>query len=51
MKRKIREEIRRWHPDKFKQKHGAKIYKVELPAVMERVTHVSQALNQFGRDN
>ena len=51
MKRKIREEIRRWHPDKFKQKHGENIYKVELPAVMERVKHVSQALNQFGRDN
>ena len=51
IKRKIREEVRRWHPDKFKQKHGQDIYKVELLAVMERVKHVSQALNQYGRDH
>ena len=51
MKRKIREEVRRWHPDKFKQKRGRDIYKVELLAVMERVKHVSQALNQYGRDS
>ena len=50
VKRQIREEVRRWHPDKFRQKLGRDIYKVELPAVMERVKHVSQALNQFGRD-
>ena len=50
VKRQIREEVRRWHPDKFRQKLGRDISKVELPAVMERVKHVSQALNQFGRD-
>ena len=49
MKRRIREEIRRWHPDKFKQKHGHRVHKVEFIAVMDRVKHVSQALNDYGK--
>ena len=48
IKRAIREAIRRWHPDKFKQKLGPRILKTEFSEVMERVTYVAQALNNFG---
>ena len=49
IKRSIREAIRRWHPDKFKQKLGHKINKIEFMLVMEKVTYVAQALNNFGK--
>ena len=49
VKKKIREEIRRWHPDKFRQKLGHRIDKLEFLIVMERVKSVSQALNDYGK--
>lgn len=48
IKKSIREAIRRWHPDKFKQKMGHRIVKVEFMEVMGKVTYVAQALNEFG---
>ena len=49
IKKKIREEIRRWHPDKFKQKLGHKIDKLEFVLVMDKVKNVSQAINDYGK--
>jgi len=49
VKKKIREEIRRWHPDKFKQKLGDRICEKQTEIVMEKVKHVSQALTNFGK--
>ena len=43
-----RDAIRRWHPDKFKQILGLKIAKPEFNEVMDKVTYVAQALNDFG---
>jgi len=49
VKKKIREEIRRWHPDKFRQKLGDRISEKQTELVMEKVKHVSQALTNFGK--
>jgi len=49
VKSRIREEIRRWHPDKFMQKLGARILDEEKIGVMEKVKMVSQALNAYGK--
>jgi len=46
---RIREEVRRWHPDKFLQKHGERVEAGRREEVMERVKRVSQALNGYGR--
>ena len=46
---RLREEIRRWHPDKFRQKVGPRILDQEAAAVMERVNTVAQALNEYRR--
>ena len=48
IKAKIREEIRRWHPDKFLQKLGYRIEESEKESVMLRVKEVAQALNDYG---
>jgi len=48
VKRAIRDAIRRWHPDKFKQILGHKIAKPEFNEVMDKVTYVAQALNDYG---
>eukprot|EP00092_Neocalanus_flemingeri_P015620 GFUD01016908.1.p1 GENE.GFUD01016908.1~~GFUD01016908.1.p1 ORF type:complete len:341 (+),score=110.32 GFUD01016908.1:50-1072(+) len=44
VKKTIREAIRRWHPDKFKQKLGERICEKDSELVMEKVKHISQAL-------
>ena len=48
VKETIREAIRKWHPDKFLQKHGHRIMDLEKDAVMERVKMVAQAINDYG---
>ena len=48
VKKCIREEIRRWHPDKFLQKVGARVAPDQQQGVMDRVKGVSQALNNYG---
>ena len=47
VKKKIKDEIRRWHPDKFRQKLGGKFVNTEKDLIMERVKTISQALNGF----
>lgn len=42
---RIRKAQRRWHPDKFVQKHGARVAESAQDAVMERVKVVAQAIN------
>lgn len=49
VKKTIREAIRRWHPDKFKQKLGDRISEKDSDLVMEKVKHISQALTNFGK--
>jgi len=49
VKKTIREEIRRWHPDKFKQKLGERICDKNTELVMEKVKHISQALTNYGK--
>jgi len=49
VKKTIREAIRRWHPDKFKQKLGDRIREKDFDLVMEKVKHISQALTNFGK--
>ena len=49
VKKKIREELRRWHPDKFWQKMSHRVALKDKEAVMERVKRVSQALTNFGK--
>ena len=49
VKMRIREELRRWHPDKFFQKLGLRVAEEEKEQVMEKVKSVSQALNDYGK--
>ena len=49
VKKCIRKEIRRWHPDKFLQKVGARVAPDQQQGVMDRVKGVSQALNNYGK--
>ena len=49
VKTRIREEVRRWHPDKFLQKLGLRLVTEEKEEVMERVKCISQALNDYGK--
>ena len=49
VKKKIREELRRWHPDKFWQKMSHRVALEDKEDVMERVKRVSQALTNFGK--
>ena len=49
IKKKIREELRRWHPDKFWQKMGHRVAVEDKEAVMDRVKRVSQALTNYGK--
>ena len=49
VKKKIREELRRWHPDKFWQKMGHRVAVEDKEAVMDRVKRVSQALTNYGK--
>jgi hypothetical protein len=45
--KELRDEIRRWHPDKFKQKLGVKFVAGDKDLITERVKIVSQALNGY----
>ena len=47
-KKAIRDELRRWHPDKFKQKYGHRLYVKDRESIESIVTHISQALIKFG---
>ena len=47
IRKKVREEIRRWHPDKFRQKVGGRINTKDVSTIMERVKRISQALNDY----
>ena len=49
IKKRIREELLRWHPDKFRQKLGDRIEKDQLSQVMDHVKHVSQILINYGK--
>ena len=49
--KKIKEEIRRWHPDKFKQKLGLKFVTGDSDSIMKRVNLISQAINVFAMEN
>ena len=49
VKKKIREELLKWHPDKFKQKNGDRIDEGEMDRVMNHVKHVSQVLINYGK--
>ncbi len=49
LKGAVREELRRWHPDKFAQKYGARFAEGEKDTIMAVVTHVSQSLINYGR--
>ena len=49
VKKKIREELRRWHPDKFWQKMSKRVAAEDKEAVMDRVKRVSQALTNYGK--
>ena len=48
-KKAIRDELRRWHPDKFMQKYGRRLSVKDRGAIELIVTHISQALIQFGK--
>ena len=43
-RRAVREALRRWHPDKFGQRFGARLAAVDRDRILERVKAVSQAL-------
>ena len=49
IKKRIREELLRWHPDKFKQKLGDRIESGEVDSVMSHVKSVSQILINYGK--
>jgi len=49
IKKRIREELLKWHPDKFKQKFGERIDQDETENVMNHVKHVSQVLINYGK--
>jgi len=49
IKKRIREELLRWHPDKFKQKLGDRIGSGDVDSVMSHVKHVSQILINYGK--
>ena len=49
IKKRIREELLKWHPDKFKQKFGSRIDQNETENVMSHVKHISQVLINYGK--
>lgn len=49
IKKRIREELLRWHPDKFKQKYGDRIKESEQSEVMDHVKNISQILINYGK--
>jgi len=49
IKKCIREELRRWHPDKFKQKIGPRIKPEDMDSVMAKVKTIAQALTSYAK--
>ena len=49
VKKCIREELRRWHPDKFRQKMGSRILASDTEAVMDKVKTIAQALTSYAK--
>ena len=49
-KKKAREEVKRWHPDKFYQKVGHRIIGGSEKRVMERVNRIVQVLNMVAKE-
>ena len=49
IKKRIREELLRWHPDKFKQKLSDRIESGDVDSVMSHVKNVSQILINYGK--
>ena len=49
IKKRIREELLKWHPDKFKQKLGERIASEQVEEVMAHVKHVSQIIINYGK--
>ena len=49
IKKRIREELLKWHPDKFKQKLGERIASEQVEDVMAHVKHVSQIIINYGK--
>jgi hypothetical protein len=48
-KKAIRDELRRWHPDKFGQKFATRFAEGDADAIVAVVTHVSQSLIGYGK--
>lgn len=46
-KKYLRDQQKRWHPDKFAQKLGTRISDRDREKILERVTQISQALNKL----
>lgn len=46
-RRRVLEELLRWHPDKFESRFGALVVPEDRDAVMQRVKHTSQLLNDL----
>ena len=49
LKKKIKEELRRWHPDKFKQKHGNRMKEDQEKDIMGRVNVIAQSITNYGK--
>lgn len=49
IKKIIREEVRRWHPDKFKQKIGHRIIDGQSEKVLEEVKRIAQAILSYAK--
>ncbi|XP_038064250.1 NF-kappa-B inhibitor-like protein 1 [Patiria miniata] len=50
LRRFVRSQQLLWHPDKFLQKCGSRLVERDRDKIMERVTQLSQALNQLGEE-
>ena len=44
-KRRLREELLRWHPDKFQGNYGALLLEADGDRIMHRVQAICEALN------
>ena len=45
----IREQQRRWHPDKFSQHYGQCLCEDDREKILEHVKQLSQSINDFGK--
>lgn len=46
-KKYLRDQQKRWHPDKFSQKFGTRISDHDRERILEKVKEISQALNKL----